>query len=50
MRVRRVRMPSSVVESWTLLGADHRPVEPVERWLGYLSTAERSPNGEGLGP
>lgn len=37
-------MPDSVVESWTLLGVDHRPVEPVERWLSYLSSTERSPN------
>jgi len=44
MRVQRVRMPGSMVESWTLLSADHRPVEPVERWLAYLTSAERSPN------
>lgn len=44
MRVQRVRAPGSLVESWTLLGAGHRPVEPVERWLAYLSATERSPN------
>ncbi|WP_043631281.1 site-specific integrase [Nonomuraea candida] len=44
MRVQRVRPPGAIVESWTLLGADHLPVEPVERWLAYLSSAERSPN------
>jgi integrase/recombinase XerD len=44
MRVQRVVMPSSEVESWTLLGADHMPVEPVERFLAYLASIERSPN------
>ncbi|MEV4019269.1 site-specific integrase [Nonomuraea angiospora] len=44
MRVQRVRMPESVVESWTVLGPDHLPVEPVERWLAYLTSVERSPN------
>jgi len=37
-------MPDSGVESWTVLGDDHAPVEPVERWLAYLTLVERSPN------
>ncbi len=44
MRVQLVRMQESGAESWTLLGDDHVPVEPVERFLGYLSSVERSPN------
>jgi integrase/recombinase XerD len=44
MRVQRVVMPGSGFESWTVLGDDHVPVEPVERFLGYLSSIERSPN------
>lgn len=44
MRVQRVLMPGSRSESWTLLGDDHVPVEPVERFLSYLSSIERSPN------
>ena len=32
------------VESWTVLGEDHVPLEPVERFLGYLASIERSPN------
>ena len=44
MRVQRVLIPSSRVESWTVLGDDHLPVEPVEQFLGYLSWIERSPN------
>lgn len=44
MRVQCVLMPGARVESWTLLGDDQVPIEPVERFLGYLSSIERSPN------
>jgi len=44
MHVQRVAMPASRVESWTVLGDDDVPVEPVERYLAYLSDIERSPN------
>ena len=44
MRVQRVVMPGSELESWTVLGEDCVPVEPVERFLGYLASVERSPN------
>jgi site-specific recombinase XerD len=44
MRVQRVMMPDSGRESWTLLGDDLRPVEPVERFLAYLAAVEKSPN------
>jgi site-specific recombinase XerD len=44
MRVQRVLVPDSVIESWTLLGDDLVPVEPVERFLAYLALVERSPN------
>ncbi len=44
MRVQRVVMPESGQESWTLLGDDLAPVEPVERFLAYLASAEKSPN------
>jgi len=37
-------MPGGGVESWTVLGDDGVPVEPVERFLGYLASIERSPN------
>ena len=37
-------MPDSEDESWTLLGGDQVPVEPVERFLGYLASIENSPN------
>ena len=31
-------------ESWTVIGADRRPVEPVEAFLRWLTDTERSPN------
>jgi hypothetical protein len=44
MRVQRVLMPDTEFESWTLLGDDYIPVEPVDRFLAYLASIERSPN------
>lgn len=44
MLVQRVAMPGSVVESWTVLGRGGGPVEPIERYLAYLTDIERSPN------
>lgn len=44
MRVQRVLMPGSGEESWTLLGDDHVPVGPVERFLSYLASVGKSPN------
>ena len=42
--VQRVVMPVTGTVSWTVLGADASPVEPVESYLAYLSALERSPN------
>ena len=42
--VRRVRMPSSGVESWAVVGPDGRPVGLVDEFLGWLTGIERSPN------
>ena len=44
MLVQRVVMPASRRESWTVLGDGRVPVEPVERYLAYLTDIERSPN------
>ena len=44
LRVQRVVMPETGFESWTLLGDDQLPVEPVERFLAYLASIEKSPN------
>lgn len=44
MRVQRVLMPDSDAESWTVLDDEFVPVEPVERFLAFLTVVERSPN------
>ncbi len=44
MFVQRVVVPGSRRESWTVLGDDGVAVEPVERYLAYLTDIERSPN------
>jgi integrase/recombinase XerD len=44
MRVQRVVLPVSRLESWTVLGGDDLPVPVIERYLAYLSDVERSPN------
>lgn len=44
MFVQKVVLPGSRRESWTVLHEDGRPLEPLERYLGYLSDVERSPN------
>jgi hypothetical protein len=42
--VQRVVMPETEFESWTVLGDDQLPIEPVERFLAYLASIEKSPN------
>lgn len=44
MQVARVVSRVSSRESWTVLGGDDAPVEPIERYLAYLTDIERSPN------
>src|ERR1700758_2811955 len=44
LRVQRVVMPETEFESWTVLGDDQLPIEPVERFLAYLASVEKSPN------
>ena len=44
MIVQRVVMPVTGAVSWTVLGGDGAPLEPVESYLAYLAALERSPN------
>jgi integrase/recombinase XerD len=44
MRVQRVAYLDADEQSWTVLGADWRPVPPVEQFLAHLSDQRRSPN------
>jgi integrase/recombinase XerD len=43
-RGRVQRVVENGVESWTVIGADRRPVVPVEAFLRWLTDIERSPN------
>ena len=40
----QVVLPGSRHRSWTVLGPDGVPVEPVERYLAFLTDVDRSPN------
>ena len=44
MIVQRVVMPVTGAVSWTVLGGDGDPLEPVETYMAYLAALERSPN------
>lgn len=39
-----VVLPDSRHESWTVVGDDAAPIEPVERYLAFLTDVARSPN------
>jgi site-specific recombinase XerD len=43
-RVRRVFLPTSATESFTVIGPDLRPVELIDEYLAWLTNNERSPN------
>ena len=43
MHVRRVLLPATRRKSWTVLG-DDGPVQPIERYLAYLTDIEQFPN------
>src|SRR6266540_2071611 len=42
VRVQRVVSPGGP-DSWTVIGSDLRPVEPVDQYLAWLSRIERAP-------
>ncbi|MEP0754078.1 site-specific integrase [Trichocoleus sp. Lan] len=44
MKVQKVRIPETDKFTWTVLGNDFLPVEPIEQFLSYLRSVERSPN------
>jgi integrase/recombinase XerD len=44
MRVQRVVMPVTEVESWTVLDDQGEPIGVIETFLAYLTAIERSPN------
>lgn len=44
MKVQRVRIPDSGKVTWTVIGDDYLPVAPLQQFLSYLESIERSPN------
>lgn len=44
MKVQRVRLPEDGKVTWMVLGEDLLPVEPIQQYLGYLESLEKSPN------
>ena len=51
MHVQRVAIPTSRVESWTVLGHDDTPIEPIERYLGLSDRYRTVPeHGQGVRP
>jgi len=44
VQVQRIRLPNSSQVSWLVIGDDYLPIEPVQSYLKYLESLERSPN------
>ncbi|MEH2218734.1 MAG: tyrosine-type recombinase/integrase [Nostoc sp.] len=44
MKVQRVRIPKSDKITWAVLGDDYFPIRPIEQYISYLESIERSPN------
>ena len=44
MKVQKIRLPNSDRLTWTVLGDDYLPIRPVEQFISYLESIERSPN------
>lgn len=44
MKVQRVRIPNTDRITWTVLGYDYFPIRPIEQFISYLESIERSPN------
>jgi len=43
VKVQRVAI-STKPDTWTVIGDDYLPVEPIQEFLSYLENIERSPN------
>lgn len=44
MKVQRIKIPSSGKTTWIVIGDDYLPVKPVNEYLRYLESLEKSPN------
>lgn len=43
-QIQRIRLPDSNRSSWLVIGDDYLPIEPIQSYLKYLESLERSPN------
>lgn len=44
VQVQRIRIPDSSRQTWLVIGDDYLPIEPIQNYLRYLESLERSPN------
>ncbi|WP_375511756.1 hypothetical protein [uncultured Nostoc sp.] len=44
MKVQRVRISDSDQITWTVLGEDYLSIRPIEQFISYLESIERSLN------
>lgn len=44
VKVQRIRLPNSDQFSWSVLSDGYLPVRPIEQFITYLESIERSPN------
>lgn len=44
MKVQRIKLPSNGQTTWILIGDDYLPINPVNNYLRYLESLEKSPN------
>lgn len=44
MKVQRIQLPSTGQITWILIGGDYLPIQPVNEYLHYLESLEKSPN------
>lgn len=44
IQLQRVKLPNSSRPTWTVIGDDYLPIQPVQDYIRYLDNLERSPN------
>lgn len=44
MKTQRIRWPDSNQVSWIVLDDDYHPIRPIQKYIRYLGSLERSPN------
>lgn len=44
VQVQRILLPDSNRQTWVVIGDDYLPIEPIQSYLRYLESLERSPN------